>query len=153
MDAKAEEFVRAISTYDVGAVETLIGEISSDSVLAGHVARYRSYNGMTPLHHACRQIEKGWVDSVLVWAPEMVNAMTNIESKPAKWTPLQCACLVDVLPKANKKYRELEASVSDLVGRMSFPAVANTTHSASGHGGADVLRCSLPEHRHCSGLL
>ena len=99
-----EALISLILKNDKGAVDEVINRFSSDpsSVpMAPHVARHCSYNGTTALHSVCRIMNWPWVKALLSWSPEVANATTFQESKPSRWTPLQC--LVGNPPLAEKK--------------------------------------------------
>ena len=115
-----EALISSILRNDTGAVDEIIHRFSSDP-MARHVAHHCSYNGMTALHCACRVVKWPWVEALLSWSPQVANATTFQESKPSKWTPLQC--LVDN-PLAGKK-KDAVRIMEALVAHMSEEAVAN----------------------------
>ena len=99
------------------------------------IAEHRSYNGMTPLHYACRLQENLWVSKLIDAAPHVANMLTHSTSKPNSWTPLQC--LVDHPQQTTgQALREIETMIQELVGSpMSLEALGNRTGAVERPGG------------------
>ena len=79
---------------------------------------WQASNGMTILHHACRQLQFDAAAVFLRWAPGAANKVTYTSGKPNHWTSLQCLCDND---GAVVKLVELREN-------------ADVDGSASGHG-------------------
>ena len=91
----ADQAMNIIRMLQSGNLSELPGAISylqdrSDEMRRDVASYQQADNGMTILHHACRQLQYDVAAEVLKWEPTVANMTTFVTSKPNKWTALQC---------------------------------------------------------------
>ena len=131
--ASGQALIDAIAQNDVDAVNKILDAPDADANYKSELARHCSYNGMTPLHHACRMMVRTWARKLLEWEPAVANETTYQNAKPKQWTPLQC--LIDNPVMEVLTIEQAKAMVSDLVDHMNEAAVRNQTGFMERGGG------------------
>ena len=141
----ADQAMNIIRMLQSGNLSELPGAISSlqdrSDEMRSDVASYQQAdNGMTILHHACRQLQYGVAAEVLKWEPSVANFTTFVTSKPNKWTALQCMVDNDGRPLRPSGGRSSASGqgtifeevhprdfVKALLDAMTFDAIVNQT--------------------------
>jgi hypothetical protein len=129
--------------------EDYADEILQDRVHLQDVAAIRDFNGMTPLHVACRLVHVVWVETLVEAYPDAANFRTFLVSNPKSWTPLQC--MADT-PAKVEGICKMQAICTMLIENMSAEALFNQTetggqnflHTMTSRGHSSVIERVLP---------
>ena len=69
---RGQELIGAISRKKIAKVWRILQD-PANADIKEQIATHCAYNGMTPLHHACRVMCPGWMKELMLWAPQVVN--------------------------------------------------------------------------------
>ena len=122
----SEALAHSMLQLDLKTVRHILIDVDQDS-RCENIARFRLHNGMTILHHACRMMQREWIEQVFSWSPDAVNLPSYANSKPCLWTPLQCLCDNALPDEEGTELAHVLAMVDLLVRAMTQEALENQT--------------------------